>query len=86
MTFVWVQFVRVDTGGADEDGCLVFRDGKLAAALVRLSEQHGDMAGRWFLEHGFGGLDGPWYPLFDSLDAAKDWIAHHPGHGAACRA
>lgn len=81
-----MQPVRVDTGGADEDGCLVFLNGRLVAVLVRLSDQHGDMAGYWFLEHGFGQLGGPRHPVFDGLDAAQDWIARQPGHRAACRA
>lgn len=69
-----LQPVRVDTGGADEDGRLVFRDGKLAAVLVRLSDGHGDAAGRWFLERGFGRLDVPWHPSFDGVGAALDWV------------
>ena len=81
---LWLQPVRVDTGGEDEEGCLVFVDGKLAAVLVRLSDQHGDMAGHWFLEHGFGKLDGVEHPIFDGIEAAQDWITHHLGHGAAC--
>ena len=75
--------VRVETGGADEEGWLVFRDGKVVAVLVRLSEQHGDTAGRWFLEHGFGGLNDPAPPCFHDLDAARVWIAQRLGGGVA---
>ena len=69
------QSVRLNTGGPDEEGCLVFVDGKLVAVLVRLSTEHGDAAGRWFLEHGFGPLDTPEQPLFEDLGAAERWIA-----------
>ncbi len=66
--------VRVDTQGEDEEGCLVFGDDRLVAVLVRLSDQHGALAGRWHLEHGFGALDGPEHPSFASLEAARGWV------------
>jgi hypothetical protein len=70
-----LQSVRVDTGSEDEDGLLVFADGRLVAVLVRLSDEHGDKAGRWFLEHGFGRLDGTTHPIFDDIETAQAWIA-----------
>ena len=70
-----LQSVRVNTGSEDEDGLLVFAGGRLVAVLVRLSDEHGDKAGRWFLEHGFGRLDGMTYPIFDDIEVAQDWIA-----------
>lgn len=70
------------------DGRLVFHDGWLVAVLVRLSAQHDEHAGFWYLEKGFGPLDGPDLPSFESLDEAKTWIADHflgasplPGRG-----
>lgn len=75
--------VLVETGCPDEQGRLVFHGERLVAVLVRLSDQHGDMAGRWYLEHGFGRLDdGPVRPCFEGLDAARDWIARRLGHAA----
>ena len=71
--------VRVDTQGEDEEGCLVFGDDRLVAVLVRLSSQHGALAGRWHLEHGFGALDGPEHPSFASLHAARVWVARQLG-------
>ena len=69
-----LQSVRVATG-SDEEGLLVFTDDqRLVAVLTHLSHQHGDVAGHWFLEAGFGGLDGPNHPTFADLDAAQDWI------------
>lgn len=71
--------VRVDTEGEDEEGCLVFGNDRLVAVLVRLFSQHGALAGRWHLEHGFGTLDGPEHPSFASLDAARGWVGRRLG-------
>jgi hypothetical protein len=70
-----VQPGAIETGSADEEGCLVLADGRLVAVLVRLSDRHGDMAGRSYLEHGFGRLDGPTHPTFSTVNEASDWIA-----------
>jgi hypothetical protein len=69
------QPVRVDTGTDDEEGLLVFADGRLVAVLVRLSDRHETAAGQWFYECGFGRLDGPEHPVFSDLEAAQSWIA-----------
>ena len=68
------QSVRVETGSPDEEGCLVFSEGKLVAVLVRLSEEQGVYAGQWYVEKGFGGLDGPKHPTFADMDAAQSWV------------
>jgi hypothetical protein len=44
------------------------------AVLVRLSDQHEDVAGHWYYEHGFGPYDGPAHPVFATIEAAQDWI------------
>jgi hypothetical protein len=69
------QPVRVETGTRDEEGCLIFAEGRLVAVLVRLSDQHDSLAGQWFLEVGFGPIDGPQHPTFGDLEAAEAWIA-----------
>ena len=69
------QPITIETGGPDQEGCLVLADGRLVAALIRLSDAHELMAGRWYLEHGFGPLDGPTHPTFPDLEAAQAWIA-----------
>jgi hypothetical protein len=69
-----LQPVRLATG-ADEEGRLVFTQGRLVAVLTRLSALHGELAGQWFLEIGFGRLDGPAHPCFPDLDAAEAWIS-----------
>lgn len=68
-----LQPVLVATG-EEGDGCLVFVDGWLVAVLVRLSDNHGDDAGAWFLEKGFGMLDGPETPVFESIEGAQSWV------------
>ena len=65
--------VRVAAGN-DEEGCLVFSDDRLLAVLVRLSDQHGELAGHWFLEAGFGEIDMLEHPTFADLSAALEWL------------
>jgi hypothetical protein len=79
------QLARVETGSPDEEGCLIFFGEKLVAVLVRLSTTQGDLVGRWYLEKGFGRLDGPDHPSFANLDAAQDWITLRLAEQAECR-
>ena len=75
-----VQPTPVETGSADEDGCLVYADGRLVAVLVRLADPvHGDLVGGWFLEAGFGPCASAAVPVFDSLGAAQDWVGRRVG-------
>jgi hypothetical protein len=76
-----LQSARIETGSPDEEGCLVFGDGKLLAVLVRLSAQQGDLFGRWYVEKGFGRLDGPAHPTFPDLEAAQSWISARASRG-----
>lgn len=69
-----LQPVLVQTG-EEGQGLLAFRNGWLVAVLVQLSEIHGDQAGHWFLEKGFGVLDGPQPPVFPDVQVAERWIA-----------
>jgi hypothetical protein len=64
--------VLVQTRSDDEEGLLVFADGRLVAVLVRLSDQH-DEAGYWFLEAAFGMRDG--HRTFADLEIAQNWIS-----------
>ncbi len=69
-----LQPVRVGNG-FDEEGMLVF-DGRhrLMAVLTHLGDQHDGASGCWYLEAGFGRLDGPSHPVFADLEAAQEWI------------
>jgi hypothetical protein len=71
------QPVQVAVGGDDEEGCLIFAEDRLVAVLVRLSRLHEELAGRWYLEAGFGRLEGPGKPTFRDLGVAKEWISRH---------
>jgi hypothetical protein len=66
--------------GEDGEGRLVYRGDYLVAVLVRLSAAHEAEAGGWFLEKGFGPLDGPNPPTFAGLDEARAWIAAQLAH------
>ena len=65
------QPIEVLTASEDREGCLVLFDGKLAAVLVRLSDQAHDplLRGAWYIEAGFGSLDSR-HELFASLEEA----------------
>ncbi|MCJ2072529.1 hypothetical protein MKK75_27690 [Methylobacterium sp. J-030] len=69
-----LQPVQVATKSDDAESQLVFADGFLVAVLVRLSEQHGADAGKWFLEAGFGPVDPIYPPVLTDLAAARVWI------------
>ena len=61
----------------NEEGRLVFADGRLIAVLVQLSDMHEEqgVTGHWFLETGYGRrLDGGEHPTFPDLSAAEEWI------------
>ena len=75
-----LQPVRVATG-FDEEGMLVL-DGeqRLLALLVRLSDTNEVAPGQWFVEAGFGRLDGGNHPTFSNLNMAQDWISQRLAH------
>ena len=73
MTFK-IAPVTVAIDGA-EDGRLVFLDERLVAVLTCLGDQYGADEGRWFLEVGFGRMDGPNHPTFAHIEEAQTWIA-----------
>ena len=73
--------VRVGNG-FDEEGMLVFdREQRLVAVLTHLSDQYDGVSGHWYLEAGFGPLDGLDHPTYASLDAAQAGIGHHLARG-----
>jgi len=73
MTFT-LQPMRVATG-FDEDGMMVIdEEQRLVAVLVRLSDENEIAPGQWYLEAGFGRIDGINHPTFSNLDMANEWI------------
>ena len=77
-----LQPVHVATGSDDAESQLVFADGFLVAVLVRLSDDHDDLAGMWFVEAGFGRVDHPTPPTFADLEEAQNWIERRLAHVA----
>ena len=73
MTLI-LQPMRVATG-FDEEGMMVLNEQRLVAVLVRLSDENEVAPGQWYLEAGFGRLDGGSHPTFSNLDMVKDWIS-----------
>jgi hypothetical protein len=69
-----LQQVRVATG-FDEEGMMVLdEEQRLVAVLVRLSDENEVAPGQWYLEAGFGRLDGGSHPLFSNLAMAQAWM------------
>jgi hypothetical protein len=69
-----LQPTQVATG-SDEEGMLVFADGRLVAVLVHLSDENEIAPGDWYLEAGFGScLESPNQPTFATLQVAQEWI------------
>jgi len=69
-----LQPIRVATG-FDEEGMMVLdEEQRLLAVLVRLSDENEMAPGQWYLEAGFGRIDGVNHPSFSNLDMAKEWI------------
>jgi hypothetical protein len=67
--------MRVATG-FDEEGMMVLDEKqRLVAVLVRLSDENEVAPGQWYLEAGFGRIDGTSHPTFSNLDLAQDWIS-----------
>ncbi len=67
--------VRVGNG-FDEEGLLVFDESRrLVAVLTHISDQSEVAPGQWFLEAGFGQVDGINHPTFMDVDAARRWIS-----------
>ena len=69
-----LQPIAVDTGSPDREGMLVIANGLLVAVLVRLAEPEHDDVGNWFLEAGFGRLQGQRVPTFLTLEDASRWL------------
>ena len=75
------QPVRVATS-FDEEGMMVLdEEQRLLAVLVRLSDDNEVAPGHWYLEAGFGRLDGGDHPTSSNLDMAQDWISQRLAKG-----
>ncbi len=74
---LFLQPVRVATG-SDEEGLLVFADDqRLVAVLTHLGHQYDGVSGHWYLETGYGVLEGLGHPTYADLDTAQEGIRQH---------
>ena len=74
-----LQSVRVATG-FDEEGMMVLdEEQRLVAVLTHISDENEVAPGQWYLEAGFGRLDGIKHPTFADLAAAQEWICRRLG-------
>ena len=73
--------MRVATGFHEEGMMVLDQEQRLVAVLVRLSDDNEVAAGQWYLEAGFGWLDGGSHPTFSNLDLAQDWISERVAKG-----
>ena len=82
--------VLADTASRDSEGCMIFRDERLVAVVVRI-EPDDDLDpalwGQWNLEAGFGPCRVAAGAVFPSCDAAKAWALRRsqrdPGRATA---
>jgi hypothetical protein len=76
-----LQPTRVATG-FDEDGMMVFdEEQRLLAVLTHISDENEVAPGQWYLEAGFGRIDGINHPAFADLEAAQEWISQRLARG-----
>jgi len=72
MTGITFTPVELDTRHGDRTGLLVFQHGRLTGILSRLDEDHGELAGRWFVEKTFHEVHLPASSTFESPEAFGD--------------
>ncbi len=73
--------IRVATG-FDEEGMMVLdEEQRLVAVLVHLSDENEVAPGQWYLEAGFGQIDGINHPAFADLEAAQEWMSQRLAKG-----
>ncbi|MFE1598148.1 hypothetical protein [Methylobacterium sp. ID0610] len=69
------QAVRIATFTEPEDGLLLFANGRLVAIISQLRNSVSDeLAGRWFLEAGFGPCAHRAPEAFDTAGDAERWV------------
>jgi hypothetical protein len=74
------RFERVELRASrDHEGVILFDGDVLVAILAKLSEDHGEAAGRWFIEF-LPGMEGQRLPEpFAALPDAVRWIEEVAG-------
>jgi hypothetical protein len=77
--------VELPLNGSDKTAQLVYQNDGLVAVICQLSNHHGDLAGKWFLEADFSQSHVTAAPLFLDIEEAAEWLerrytrlAEHP--------
>lgn len=72
------ESITLDSGTDDREAVLMLCDGSLTAVLTQLSDMHGALAGRWFVEIAFRQLPLSADETFDRLSAVEARMADAP--------
>ncbi|MDX8434611.1 MULTISPECIES: hypothetical protein [Mesorhizobium] len=67
---------RIGTIEGGESGFLVWKSDQLVAVLTQIDEEAYSTKGKWFLETGFGLLNGQ-HKNFDTVEEAVMWVGRH---------
>jgi len=67
---------RIGTVEGGESGVLVWKSGQLVAVLTQIDEDAYSTKGKWFLETGFGLLNGQ-HRNFDTINEAVSWVSRY---------
>ena len=68
------QPITLDSETDDRDAVLMLRDGRLVAVLTCLSDMHGVLAGRWFVEAAFRPMGKLVNETIDELASAESLL------------
>jgi hypothetical protein len=71
-----VSEARIGTVEGGESGVLVWKSDQLVAVLTQIDEEAYSTKGKWFLETGFGLLNGQ-HKNFDTIEEAIRWVGRH---------
>lgn len=76
MAYFSIQPIKVATSSPDQSGLLILAEMCLVAVIIRLDAgYHGEAAGKWFIEVGFGRCGVPSPEPFARPSDALRWIA-----------
>jgi len=69
------QPVTLDANTPDQEGLLVFREGRLLAVLSCLGDIHTDLQGHWFIEATFGTMPKQSPLTFETIAHFEEWLS-----------
>jgi hypothetical protein len=69
------QPITLDGNAPDSEAMLVYRNERLLAVLVCLSDIHGELTGQWYVEANFGEMPVVHPPAFETIEQFTKWLA-----------